>query len=198
MIRADRKIQKLQPHKRHFFLSPLNLIVWAIVLWLSGCQESSSSSYDVNGANTDRLGDLYGDEVPYPNQEVNLRGRYAGVAKNLYTEQVYRETANDRISALQRAINNCRQFAFQEAGCVGIRTYSTALLPSSYGEGFGSWNCFAETNHIAGDPTRARSWMGAGKTQKEAEKSALDRCRLRSGVICRIVRCFNDDFDKIP
>jgi hypothetical protein len=176
----------------------LGFVAWILMGHLDGCQSKPQSNSSLSANNRDRLGDYEQGEIPFPNQEVRLQGRYVGVAKNLYTEQVFREVANTREAALKSAIALCRLFAFQEAGCVGIRTYSSILLPTSYGEGFGSWNCFAETNPIAGDPLFSRAWMGAGKTQKEAENAALRNCTNLSGSECRTVRCFNEDYDKIP
>ena len=174
------------------------VLALTLVACIFSCHgESISSLKATKNFTDDQLGEVANDEIPYPNQEVDLRGRFTGIAKNLYTEQIYRQTANDRIAALNKAIVSCRQFAFQEAGCVGIRTYSTTLLPTSYGEGFGSWNCFAETNPITGDAPIIRTWMGDGKTAKEAEKSSMEKCRFRSGSGCRVVRCFNEDLDKI-
>ncbi len=168
-----------------------------LVLFTTRCQKGTLTSSDTEAARPGRIGDLSDAEVPYPDQEVSIRGRYAAISKNLFSGQMFRETGSDRSKALQRALALCRIFAEQEAGCVVIRSYNTALLPT-YGDGLGSWNCFVETNPIAGDPLTFRTWMGAGKTVREASLDAQRRCTLRSGFPdCRLVRCFNDDVDKV-
>ena len=161
------------------------------------CNLTSNSQSGITDRKTKHIGEVEGSDVPYANEEVSIRGRYASVSKNVFTEQVYRETGADRSKSNARALATCRQFAQQEAGCVVLKSYSTVLETSNNGNYIGSWNCFSETNFIAGDPTNFRSFIGAGKTVREASDDALRRCTFRSGAVCRVARCFNDDVDKI-
>ena len=191
----SRSLKKNQTHRQT--KNPKNVFSRLILILMVGCNFGSPPPSEINERKTKHIGEIEDTEAPYPNEEVRIRGRYASVSKNVFTEQVYRETGADRSKANARALATCRQFAQAEAGCVVVKSYSTVLAPSNEGEYIGSWNCFSETNFIAGDPATFRSFLGAGKTVQEASTDAIRRCTLRSGAVCRVARCFNDDIDKI-
>jgi hypothetical protein len=137
------------------------------------------------------------DGEPLPDRSVDSHGTFVAKAKNLFTKEEYLSTGADRKQAKERALEICRTFAKDEAGCViSLAPLNTVLLPRQLGGRIEGWSCFASETSAGPGPEDVRTWIDVGKTKTQAQENAIKTCGRSGGVNCAPGRCFNTDRDK--
>ena len=171
----------------------------ALVLLVSCSAErrtqQSETQHFVGGEENSRESD------PSPDRSIGKPGRYYGVAKNLFTGDVFCDTGETAKEARDLVLEQCRDFSQDRAGCnVQSAPVNNALIPRESGQNFASWVCLSEETASGAGPENFRSWVSCDRraqSRSEAVEAALKQCRqFGASGSCRISRCFNSDQDK--